>query len=265
MKLKTFIIISLIGFFSLLENSAHAQLGKQVIDLDNPDYNLDVAHYFSESIDVDNPKHGNSNTGVYYKKSTLMSMRTKPEESRLVWIFYKNEGGTVYKEATFCGFDFGKLNMTTNAQGKLIAIDGETLTDEQGFDKMVKAAKKKYGKPAKKETNEDIFDKMVRAAMMEDDKNETVYLWELEDEYIIFCAENGNTAPDSDENESTEAENPVPYVKVKLSRIKKELERLLVEALPPSFLEETRKLIEDSKQLIEDLKVWEQEVLGGAE
>lgn len=260
MKLKAFIIIGLTGIFSLSGNSAHAQLGKQVIDMDNPDYNLDVAHYFSESVNVDNPEQGNSSTGVYYKKDTLMSMRTKTEEPRPVLVFYMNEGGSVYKEATFCGFDFGKLDMTTTAQGKLIGIDGETETDEKGFNKMVKAAKKKYGKPLKKETDEEAFDKIVKAAMM-DDKNQNVYLWELEDEYIILYTESGSTAPEGDGNEPAEAENPAPYVKVKLSRMKKEAERLLTEAFSP-LIEDSKKLIKDSKKMIEDLKKWEKEIWG---
>lgn len=263
MKLKAFIIIGLTGIFSLSGNSAHAQLGKQVIDMDNPDYNLDAAHYFSESIDVDNPEQGNSNTGVYYKKGKLMSMRTKTAEPRPVIVFYTNEGGSVYKEATFCGFDFGKLDMTTTAQGRLIAIDGETATDEKGFDKMVKAAKKKYGKPVKKETDTEVFDKIVKAAML-DDKNQNVYLWELEDEYIILYTESESTAPEGDGNEPAEAENPAPYVKVKLSRMKKETERLLTEAFS-LLIEDSKKLIEDSKKMIEDLKKWEKEILGGAE
>lgn len=262
MKLKAFIIIGLTGIFSLFGNSAHAQLGKQVIDMDNPDYNLDVAHYFSESIDVDNPEQGNSSTGVYYKKGKLMSMRTKTAEPRPVLVFYMNEGGSVYKEATFCGFDFGKLDMTTTAQGKLIAIDGETVTDEKGFNKMVKAAKKKYGKPVKKETDGEVFDKIVKAAMM-DDKNQNAYLWELEDEYIVLSTESGSTAPEGG-NEPAEAENPAPYVKVKLSRMKKETERLLTEAFSP-LIEDSKKMIEDSKKMIEDLKKWEKEILGGAE
>lgn len=260
MKFKAFIIIGLAGIFSLSGNSAHAQLGKQVIDMDNPDYNLDVAHYFSESVNVDNPEQGISSTGVYYKKDTLMSMRTKTEEPRPVLVFYMNEGGSVYKEATFCGFDFGKLDMTTTAQGKLIGIDGETETDEKGFNKMVKAAKKKYGKPLKKETDEEAFDKIVKAAMM-DDKNQNVYLWELEDEYIILYTESGSTAPEGDGNEPAEAENPAPYVKVKLSRMKKEAERLLTEAFSP-LIEDSKKFIEDSKKMIEDLKEWEKEIWG---
>jgi hypothetical protein len=264
MKLNAFIIIGLTGIFSLFGNSAHAQLGKQVINMDNPDYNLDVAYYFSESIDVDNPEHGNSSTGVYYKKSTLMSMPTKTEEPHLVMVYYKNEGGSVYKEATFCGFDFGKLDMTTTAQGKLIAIDSETVTDKKGFDKMVKAAKKKYGKPAKKETDEEDFDKILKASMLEYDENQTVYLWELEDEYIVLYTESGSTAPEGDGNESVEAENTTPYVKVKLSRIKKELERLLNEAFR-DLIEDSKELIETSKKLVEELEEFEKEILGGAE
>lgn len=255
MKLEVFIIIGLTSIFSLFGNSVHAQLGKQVIDMDNPDYNLDVAHYFSESIDVDNPEHGNSSTGVYYKKGKLMSMRTKTEEPRPVLVFYTNEGGSVYKEATFCGFDFVKLDMTTTAQGKLIAIDGETAMDEKGFDKIVKAARKKYGKPVKKGTVEEGFGNIVKSAMMENDENQTAYLWELEDEYIVLRAESESTAPEGDGNVSAEATNPAPYVKVKLSRIKKETERLLTEALSP--------LIEDSKKLIEDLNELEKEIFGG--
>lgn len=263
MKLKTFIIIGLAGIFSVFGNCAHAQLGKQVIDMDNPDYNLDVAHYFSESINVNNPVQGNSSTGVYYKKDTLMSMRTKTAEPRPVLVFYMNEGGSVYREATFCGFDFGKLDMTTTAQGKLIAIDGETETDEKGFNKMVKAAKKKYGKPLKKEKDGEIFDKIVKAAMM-DDKNQNAYLWELEDEYIILYTESGSTAEEGDGSEPAEAENPAPCVKVKLSRMKKESERLLTEAFSP-LIEDSKKLIEDSQKMIEDLKKWEKEIWGGGE
>lgn len=239
MKLKTFIIIGLAGIFSVFGNCAHAQLGKQVIDMDNPDYNLDVAHYFSESINVDNPEQGNGSTGVYYKKDTLMSMRTKTEEPRPVLVFYMNEGGSIYKEATFCGFDFGKLDMTTTAQGKLIGIDGETETDKKGFDKMVKAA-------------------------MMDDKNQNAYLWELEDEYIILYTESGSTAEEGDGSEPAEAENPAPCVKVKLSRMNKESERLLTEAFSP-LIEGSKKLIEDSKKMIEDLKEWEKEIWGGGE
>lgn len=257
MKLEAFIIIGLTSIFSLFGNSVHAQLGKQVIDMNNPDYNLDVAQYFSESIDVDNPEQGNSSTGVYYKKGKLMSMRTKTEEPRPVLMFYTNEGGTVYKEATFCGFDFGKLDMTTTAQGKLIAIDGETATDEKGFDKMVKAAKKQYGKPVKKGTVEEGFGNIVKSAMMENDENQTVFLWELEDEYIVLRAESGSNAPEGDWNEPEEAEYAAPFVRVKLSRIKKECERLFTEALSP--------LIEDSKKLTEDLKELEKEIYQGAE
>lgn len=263
MKFKAFIIIGLAGIFSVFGNSAHAQLGKQVINMDNPDYNLDVAHYFSESINVDNPEQGNSSTGVYYKKDTLMSMRTKTEEPHPVLVFYINEGGSVYKEATFCGFDFGKLDMTTTAQGKLIGIDGETATDKKGFDKMVKAAKKKYGKPVKKETDGEVFDKIVKAAMI-DDKNQSTYLWELEDEYIILYTESESTAEEGDGSEPAEAENPAPYVKVKLSRMKKEAERLLTEAFSP-LIEDSKKLIEDSQKMIEDLKKWEKEIWGGGE
>lgn len=256
MKLEAFIIMGLISIFSLFGNSVYAQLGKQVIDMDNPDYNLDVAHYFSESIDVDNPEQGNNSTGVYYKKGKLMSMRTKIEEPRPVLVFYTNEGGHVYKEATFCGFDFGKLDMTTTAQGKLIAIDGETATDEKCFDEMVKAAKKKYGKPVKMGTVEEGFDNIVKASMMKYDKNQTVYFWELEDEYIVLRTESGSNAPEGDWNEP-EAEYAAPYVRVKLSRIKKECERLLTEALSP--------LLEDSKKLTEDLKELEKGIYQGAE
>jgi hypothetical protein len=42
----------------------------------------------------------------------------------------------VTKKATFCDTGFGKLNLITNAQGKLISMNCETKMDKTGFKEL---------------------------------------------------------------------------------------------------------------------------------
>ena len=67
------------------------------------------------------------------------------------------------KKATFCDTDFGKLNLITNAQSKLISMACETKMNKTGFEKLVETARQKYGKPAlkKAETGKDELKKIL--------------------------------------------------------------------------------------------------------
>ena len=92
----------------------------------------------------------------------------------------------VTKKATFCDTGFGKLNLITNAQGKLISMNCETKMDKTGFKELVKAVRQKYGKPAlkKAETGKDELKKILINSMVSKGKNIPVYLWKQDDEYI---------------------------------------------------------------------------------
>ena len=56
MKIKTLIIIGLTAFLCLSGATAHAQSDNQIINMDNPDYDINVERFCSPYIDFDNPK-----------------------------------------------------------------------------------------------------------------------------------------------------------------------------------------------------------------
>lgn len=56
MKIKTLIIIGLTAFLCLSDATAHAQSDNQIINMDNPDYDIDLERFCSPFIDFDNPK-----------------------------------------------------------------------------------------------------------------------------------------------------------------------------------------------------------------
>ena len=129
----------------------------------------------------------------------------------------------VTKKATFCDTGFGKLNLITNAQGKLISMNCETKMDKTGFKELVKAVRQKYGKPAlkKAETGKDELKKILINSMVSKGKNIPVYLWKLDDEYIGLFMEGEDI--------------------VKLFRAKKEFEDLLIKVNGP-YIEATIEL-----------------------
>ena len=50
-------------------------------------------------------------------------------------IYYISMDSLATKKATFCDTDFGKLNLITNAQSKLISMACETKMNKTGFEK----------------------------------------------------------------------------------------------------------------------------------
>lgn len=83
-KVKTGFILNIIGltaFLCLSGATAHAQSDKQIINMDNPDYHIDVERFCSPFIDFDNPEEYNSKEVNYrYVKYTQnMNKNEMPE------------------------------------------------------------------------------------------------------------------------------------------------------------------------------------------
>ena len=160
MKIKTLIIIGLTAFLCLSGATAHAQSDKQIINMDNPDYDIDVERLCSPYIDFDNPKETSKEVNYRYVKYT-QNMNVSFSERYPILIHYISMDSLVTRKATFCDTDFGKLNLVTNAQGKLISMACETKMNKTSFKELVKAVRQKYGKPAlKKAEFEDLLIKV---------------------------------------------------------------------------------------------------------
>ena len=125
MKIKILIIIGLTAFLCLSGATAHAQSDKQIINMDNPDYDIDVERLCSPYIDFDNPKETSKEVSYRYVKYT-QNMNVSFSERYPILIYYISMDSLVTKKAIFCDTDFGKLNLITNAQGKLISMVCET-------------------------------------------------------------------------------------------------------------------------------------------
>ena len=162
MKIKTLIIIGLTAFLCLSSATAHAQSDKQIINMDNPDYDIDVERLCSPYIDFDNPKETSKEVNYRYVKYT-QNMNVSFSERYPILIHYISMDSLVTRKATFCDTDFGKLNLVTNAQGKLISMACETKMNKTSFKELVKAVRQKYGKPAlkKAETGKDELKKIL--------------------------------------------------------------------------------------------------------
>lgn len=85
MKQKTLIALVLTGM-SGLGSCVNAQPGKQIIDLDRPDYSLDVAHFYSESLGADHSASGEGGTEAGYRRDTINTLGENP---RPVIVFYR--------------------------------------------------------------------------------------------------------------------------------------------------------------------------------
>lgn len=220
MKLKTYIIRILISTMGLSGcTKSQPQIGRQVLDLGNPDYNMDVAYYFAEATDWNDTSLCNDTTEreieVYYQKDTLKYYNTKTDKLYPPLTVYKNAGGNVFKEATFCGQDFYQLDMVATEHGNLVQIKGKAVTDEEEFNRLVKNINEKYGEPH--------FEKTDHKG-----KKMPKYRWETEDEYIQLCAyyrdgkNNIVVSVTDDETTPVKIENPDPYLEIALYRWKKE-------------------------------------------
>ena len=78
-KVKTGFILNIIGltaFLCLSGATAHAQSDKQIINMDNPDYHIDVERFCSPFIDFDNPEEYNSKEVNYRYVKYTQNMNT---------------------------------------------------------------------------------------------------------------------------------------------------------------------------------------------
>ena len=210
MKIKILIIIGLTAFLCLSGATAHAQSDKQIINMDNPDYDIDVERLCSPYIDFDNPKETSKEVSYRYVKYT-QNMNVSFSERYPILIYYISMDSLVTKKATFCDTDFGKLNLITNAQGKLISMVCETKMNKTSFKELVKAVKK-----------------ILINSIVSKGKNIPVYLWKLDDEYIGLFMEGEDI--------------------VKLFRAKKEFEDLLIKVNGP-YIEATIELQKWKKKI----------------
>ena len=62
--------MGLTAFLCLSSATAHAQSDKQIINMDNPDYDIDVERLCSPYIDFDNPKETSKEVNYRYVKYT---------------------------------------------------------------------------------------------------------------------------------------------------------------------------------------------------
>lgn len=223
--------MGLTSLFGLI-GCAKAQIGKQVINLDKLDYNLDVAAMMSSFLDTTQQK-----IEVRYKIDTLRFYNTETDEQFPPLVAYRNKGGSERTEATFRGFDFTDLGMVTTEQGTLVQVKGKKDINEEGFAKLVKAATKKYGEPHFEEGTD--FE----------GRPGQLYRWETKKEYIQLYATSNSSkdtlviATAGNENGLVNMENDKPCLDVTLWRWKKEYHDWLVFELDYCVLgEEAQKL-----------------------
>lgn len=235
MKSKTIIVIVLAGFLGLHSASSHAQSDGCTINMDKPNYNIDVERYCSRFLDFDNPQaHGDSVHTTYRYVKYTKDMSISRTEKCPILIYYINTDSLIDKSTSFCKLAFGKLNLITDVQGNLIAIDCKTRTNQKGFEKLLKVAKRRYGEPVLREaeTGKDEIKNILINQMVTKGKNIPVYFWSLNDEYIGVFIENNNeekeTAQDSQPCLS-QTEPPATTFTVKLFRAKKKFEELLIQ------------------------------------
>ena len=88
MKIKILIIIGLTAFLCLSGATAHAQSDKQIINMDNPDYHIDVERFCSPFIDFDNPEEYNSKEVNYRYVKYTQNMNVSFSERYPILIHY---------------------------------------------------------------------------------------------------------------------------------------------------------------------------------
>ncbi|MHC8416126.1 hypothetical protein [Bacteroides hominis] len=223
MDFKTLLIMGLLSMFGL-GSCANAEIGKQVIDLDNLNYNLDAAHYYAMAMDIhkiDLNDTAKREIIVFYKKDTLKYYNTESDELYPSLIYYNRTGGETIKEGTFCGFDFTGLNMGTTMDGQLAIVTGSARMNDVEFAKLKATIEKRYGNP-----------------YFEDEqsygKPSPKWRWETKDEYIQLDATEmdgkGMLAIEiTDESkEPVKMKNAEPYIAVGLVRWQKKYHDLVV-------------------------------------
>ena len=92
--------MGLTAFLCLSSATTHAQSDKQIINMDNPDYDIDVERLCSPYIDFDNPKETSKEVNYRYVKYT-QNMNVSFSERYLILIHYISMDSLVTRKATF--------------------------------------------------------------------------------------------------------------------------------------------------------------------
>lgn len=225
MNIRTLSIMGLMSMFGL-GGCANAQIGKQVLNLDDLDYGLDVAHYYAPAMEESRDTAEEQMT-FYVDRDTVKYYDTETDKLLPVLIAYRYRGGIVLEQATFCGHGFTNVSMATTEDGHLIMVQCEVEMQTAALSQLLAAAVKKYGEPYAEE--KDRFGKP---------NPNPKYRWETKDEYIQLNAKNMsgqetlNIEMTGNVEEPVKIENPEPYMKVALYRWPKKYHDLVLAEEP---------------------------------
>lgn len=225
MKLKTVIVMGLTGLLSL-GSCAEAQIGKQVLNLDDLDYGLDAVHYYAPAMERSKDTAEELMT-FYVDRDTVKYYDTETDKLLPVLIAYRYRGGSVMEQATFCGHGFTDVSMATTEDGHLMMVECTVQMQEADFYQLKATATKRYGEPYTE--GKDRFGNP--------DPNPK-YRWETKDEYIQLNTKNMsgketlNIKMTGNAEEPVKIENADPYIAVTLYRWAKKYHDLVLAEEP---------------------------------
>lgn len=209
--------MGLVNMFGL-GGCANAQIGKQVLNLDDLDYGIDVVRYYAPAMEE---SKDTVEEHYYVNRDTVKFYDTETDKLLPVLIAYRHLAGVVKEQATFCGHSFTNVSMATMEDGHLIMVQCEVEMQPADLSQLLAAAVKKYGEPYTEE--KDQFG-----------KPDPKWRWETKDEYIQLNAKNMsgketlNIETTDNVEEPVKIGNPKPYVKVALYRWAKKYHDLVL-------------------------------------
>ena len=110
--------MGLVNMFGL-GGCANAQIGKQVLNLDDLDYGIDVVRYYAPAMEE---SKDTVEEHYYVNRDTVKFYDTETDKLLPVLIAYRHLAGVVKEQATFCGHSFTNVSMATMEDGHLIMV-----------------------------------------------------------------------------------------------------------------------------------------------
>lgn len=169
-----------------LSGEAKAQYGRTIIDLENVNYRLDVAGFYSEvllvgtsrdcrnsirdvSVAVEHPVEVLRNSTLMYQVDTLSSLRSEtgilhPQLLRYIPVMWQSEPAA----ARFGDYGFECVAMVAEPDGSLVLISAQTDVDKEAAEALKQLMTDKYGAPVYRKSK-DPFEQCR---------------WQTDDEYI---------------------------------------------------------------------------------
>lgn len=239
-------ILSMMGLMSMfgLGGCANAQIGEQVLNLDELDYSLDATHYYAPAMERSEDT-SEKQMKYYVDRDTVKYYDKETDKLLPVLIAYRYRGGILMEQATFCGHGFTDVSMATTQDGHLMMMECKVETQETDFSQLKAAVTKKYGEPYTEE--KDPFG-----------EPNPKYRWETKDEYIQLNTKNMSgrgtlrIAMTDNVEEPIKIGNAEPYVAVTLYRWAKKYHDLLLAEKPlcDFSLNEEKQMRWDNNQII---------------